>query len=199
MWSDGSTGSSVTVMAEQTTEYTITGTSMGCSSTISSVVVVHPLPIVQLGADIVLQAGQQITLDAAGQNQTYQWSNGATTAAIVVQAMGTYTVTVTSTSGCTATDEIEVSIISSVGYPEERMNISVMPNPTLDRVNVICTGSMTNYVRVIDEWGRIIFEDNQLVADGEARQIDFSALPAATYRILVSGPDIKETLMVIRQ
>ncbi|MFN5237908.1 MAG: M60 family metallopeptidase [Bacteroidota bacterium] len=199
MWSDGSTGSSVTVMAEQTTEYTITGTSMGCSSTISSVVVVHPLPIVQLGADIVLQAGQQITLDAAGQNQTYQWSNGATTAAIVVQAMGTYTVTVTSTSGCTATDEIEVSIISSVGYPEERMNISVMPNPTLDRVNVICTGSMTNYVRVIDEWGRIVFEDNQLVADGEARQIDFSALPAATYRILVSGPDIKETLMVIRQ
>ena len=79
------------------------------------------------------------------------------------------------------------------------MNISVMPNPTLDRVNVICTGSMTNYVRVIDEWGRIIFEDNQLVADGEARQIDFSALPAATYRILVSGPGIKETLMVIRQ
>jgi hypothetical protein len=162
-------------------------------------VVVEPLPVVQLGPDVVLQAGQQIALDAAGQNQTYLWSTGATTALIVIQTMGTYTVTVTSSSGCTATDEIEVSVISSAGYPEIKTNISVMPNPAQDWVNIVCKGSLTNSVRVTDEWGRLVYEDNRLVQDGEVRQIDLSALPAATYWILVSGPALKQTLMVIRQ
>ena len=198
-WSNGTTDASVTFTPDQTTEYTITGTTMGCSATITTMVVVEPLPIVQLGPGVVLQAGQQIALDAAGQNQTYLWSTGATTALIVIQTMGTYTVTVTSSSGCTATDEIEVSVISSAGYPEIKTNISVMPNPAQDWVNIVCKGSLTNSVRVTDEWGRLVYEDNRLVQDGEGRQIDLSALPAATYWILVSGPALKQTLMVIRQ
>ena len=198
-WSDGSTGSSVTVLVDQSTEYTITGISLGCSTTVSAAVIVQPLPDIQLGADIELQTGQQITLDAAGQNQTYLWSTGATTSTIVIQSAGTYTVTVTNISGCTATDEVDVSIISSVEYPEARTDIFVMPNPTLDWVSVICTGGLTSSVHVTDEWGRLVYEDNSSVNDGEARQINLSALPAATYRILLIGPDIRKTLMVIKE
>lgn len=49
-----------------------------------------------------------VTLDASALTGTYAWSNGMTTSSIDVYQPGTYTVTVTSSTGCGGVDSVEV-------------------------------------------------------------------------------------------
>ncbi|MCX6256674.1 MAG: T9SS type A sorting domain-containing protein [Bacteroidia bacterium] len=74
-------------------------------------VVVFPVPSVNLGNDTTILSGASLTLDAGNPGCTYLWSNGETTQVITVSQSNVYSVTVTSTSGCIATDEIELTIL----------------------------------------------------------------------------------------
>ncbi|MCR9249650.1 MAG: hypothetical protein NXI20_04470 [bacterium] len=69
-------------------------------------------PAPDLGTDITEDfdpSGNSILLDA-GSFSSYDWSTGATTQTISVSTEGSYSVTVTNSSGCPATDEINVNI-----------------------------------------------------------------------------------------
>ncbi len=66
-------------------------------------------------ADRTLCTGGTITIDA-GAHTAYLWSTGATTQTIQVNAIGTYHVTVTNASGCTATDTFEVTTVSPPAF-----------------------------------------------------------------------------------
>jgi gliding motility-associated-like protein len=77
-------------------------------------VVVLESPDVNLGNDTLLPAGETLILDA-GEQAAWQWSTGETTQTIEIQGPGTYTVIVTNEYGCTATDEIVVTM--EVGIP----------------------------------------------------------------------------------
>ena len=66
-------------------------------------------PIVDLGPNNTIC--DLVTLDAENTGSTYLWSTGATTQTIDVTESGTYSVTVTNpTTGCTATDEVTVTV-----------------------------------------------------------------------------------------
>lgn len=58
-------------------------------------------------------AGTSVILNASG-GISYSWSTGASTASVTVTPIftTTYTVTVTNTTGCTATDDVTVSVFS---------------------------------------------------------------------------------------
>lgn len=89
--------------------YTVDITSPdGCTITDSITVGLWADAVAQLGPDTTFCLGAGATLDAgAGPNgTTYNWSSGATSQVILVSAPGTYTVTVTTPQGCTATDDI---------------------------------------------------------------------------------------------
>ncbi len=77
-------------------------------------IVILESPEVDLGNDTLLPPGQTLILDA-GEHTAWQWSNGETSRTIEIQSPGTYTVMVTNEYGCTATDEIIVSM--EVGIP----------------------------------------------------------------------------------
>jgi gliding motility-associated-like protein len=77
-------------------------------------VVVLESPEVDLGSDTLLPAGETLVLDA-GEQTAWLWSTGETTQTIEIQGPGTYTVVVTNEFGCTATDEIIVTM--EVGIP----------------------------------------------------------------------------------
>lgn len=72
-------------------------------------------PVVDLGSNIsepYNPSGNNITIDAGSGFSSYSWSTGETSQSINVSTEGTYTVTVTNSAGCEASDNVSVSITS---------------------------------------------------------------------------------------
>lgn len=108
LWQDGSTAATYTVDAAGT--YTVTVSRNNCDVTESITVGYNPLPVVDLGADQSICAGEQTTLNATTAGASYLWQDGSTNATLVADAVGTYTVDVT-VNGCTSSDAVEVFVI----------------------------------------------------------------------------------------
>lgn len=103
VWSNGSTGNSITVSPTTTTLFTATGTdSNGCTSSGGTTITVNALPTVEISGTLTYCAGSTTTLTATAGLSSYLWSTGATTQSINVTA-GSYTVTGTDSNGCSAT------------------------------------------------------------------------------------------------
>ena len=131
-WSNSISTPTNTVSPSTTTTYTVTvsGTG-GCSDSDQVIVTVNSIPNANAGADVTICQGETTTLTATG-GGTYLWSNQATTNTITVTPSITtsYTLTVTSITGCSATDGV---------------NVTVNPAPTANAGNnvSICEGTST--------------------------------------------------------
>ena len=105
-WSTGATTPTLTTSTAGT--YTCTfRNSYGCTSTQDVTVTVFTAPIVS-GTNAIC-SGNSTTLTASGAD-SYTWSNGATTPSITVSESGTYTVTGTTSDGCSGSAGITVSV-----------------------------------------------------------------------------------------
>lgn len=82
--------------------------SCGSSTAAVSAITVNALPVVSLGADATFCAST--VLNAGNAGATYSWSTGSTNQTITVTSTGSYQVSVTNSSGCTASDTINVTI-----------------------------------------------------------------------------------------
>jgi hypothetical protein len=119
-WSTGATTSSINVSIAGS--YYCIVSNGSCSDTTSAVTVtVNPAPTASIsaGGPTTFCTGGNVTLTAANAN-SYLWSTGATTQAIIVSASGTYDCVVTGANGCTATsNSISVTVV-----PPPTANIS---------------------------------------------------------------------------
>ena len=198
VWNTGATTSAVSVSPSNTTTYTVTGTTAGCSNTAVATVTVNPLPVITLGPDIILLAGQDTVLSATGTGSVYLWSTGATTSTILVNAAGTYSVTVVNTGGCSATDAVQVSITTGTPSPEDDFTIIVAPNPTSGILHITCNGSATTSVKLVDNLGRILTTDNASVAAGVQRTLNLATLPPGMYYVWIAGKDLSRIVPIIK-
>ncbi|MFH0893258.1 MAG: T9SS type A sorting domain-containing protein [Bacteroidota bacterium] len=126
-WSGGlGTGNPMATNPSVTTTYTVTGTTVGCSGTSTSVVTVNAIPNVTVNSPSIC-AGSSATLTANG-GTTYTWTGGLTgnPATATPATTTTYTVSGT-TSGCTGTTTSVVTVIA-------------LPNITVNSPS-ICEGS----------------------------------------------------------
>lgn len=130
-WSEGSSTASISVSPLSTTTYSVTVSSGGCSGTDNVTVTVNPTPPANAGTDQIICSGQSANLTAFG-GGTYLWSNSSTNQSTNVSPAVTslYTVTVTS-SGCTATDDVQVTVNSA-------------PVASAGPDQAICVGGSTN-------------------------------------------------------
>ena len=127
-WSNGSTNGSVTV--SQSGIYTVTATNAeGCSATANVTVTVNPLPTVVVGGNTTLCAGNSTTLTASGAD-SYSWSTGDNTASVSISAFGVYTVTGSTTAGCSGTANVTVLVLQ-------------LPVITITGATDICAGEST--------------------------------------------------------
>lgn len=101
----------VTTGGIQNVELTDIGS--GCVITHTFNVTMDPAPIVFLGNDTTICAGDVIVLDAQNTGSDYLWSTSEVSQTIDVMNPGTYWVQVTSSTGCTTVDSIDV-IVSSL-------------------------------------------------------------------------------------
>jgi len=107
LWSNGATTPSIVVTTSG--NYTVTAAGAnGCSRMSAPTAVVvnaaPQVPVIAASGPTTFCAGGNVTLTApASFGYSYLWSTGATTQSITVSASGSYSVTVTDASGCSAT------------------------------------------------------------------------------------------------
>ena len=110
-WNTGSTSNLLTVSPASSTNFTVTGTTNGCTNTTVSSVFVTPLPTVTVNSPMIC-SGQTATLTANGAT-TYTWNTGSTTNPLIVSPTTNTNFTVTGiTNGCTNTAVSNVSVTS---------------------------------------------------------------------------------------
>ncbi|HRZ75986.1 MAG TPA: SBBP repeat-containing protein, partial [Bacteroidales bacterium] len=111
-WSTGSTQSVLNLNPTQTITYGLTATDQyGCSNTASLQLTVNPLPTVDAGADRSICFGESTTLNATGNANSYTWTSLTGNPLIVSPLVNTtYTVVASSALGCTATDQVTVTV-----------------------------------------------------------------------------------------
>jgi hypothetical protein len=111
-WSGGGTGATKVVTTAGTYTVTVTNTANGCTATASTVVTGNTtVPSAGASNDGPLTCTKtSVTLTATGSSGvSYLWSGGGTNPTKVVSTIGTYTVTVTSANGCTASSMTTVT------------------------------------------------------------------------------------------
>ena len=179
-WSSGANTAGITTAQAGT--YTVTVTNaQGCTGTATATVTVNPLPTVNLGNDILLPQGQQTVLNAGTAGLNYLWSTGATTPAITVTAPGLYSVTVSDNAGCTATDEVLVTIITATATADESDQILVRPNPAQGKIYVSCANSSSSALQVINNLGSVVYEDKVFFPAGSTRVVNLDQVAAGIY------------------
>ena len=113
LWSTGATMNHFPISTAGNYSVTVTNFN-GCSTSDDINVGYYPLPLVDLGMDIVVPFGSSVTLDGGTGFTSYIWSNGMTTQTINVTISGFYSVTVTDNNGCTNSDEIHITVENEV-------------------------------------------------------------------------------------
>ncbi|MCA0232239.1 MAG: hypothetical protein LCH91_17350 [Bacteroidetes bacterium] len=159
--------------------FTVTGSANGCTSQAQTFsVVINPKPSVNLGADQAICSGGSATITAAASggtpNYSYSWSNGAnnsTSQTVSPSSTTIYTVTVTDTKGCTATDDIKITV-------------NALPNITsLTKTDAICFGQANGTITVTATGTSPL--QYQLNNGAFQSQNVFNAVAAGTYNVTV--------------
>jgi hypothetical protein len=127
-WNTGETTPTISVHTGGEHIVTVSD-SNGCTATASVNVTVNPLPTITIGGNTTVCAGSSTTLTASGAN-TYSWSTGDNTASVNIDAFGVYTVTGTSSEGCSNTASVTVLV-------------SQLPVITITGETDICAGEST--------------------------------------------------------
>lgn len=125
-WTGGITnGVSFPISSQATFEVTGTG-SNGCTNTDQVTIFVNNAPNVSAGPDRIICNGQTITLNGSGAS-SYDWDNGAVNGVAFTPVLGTttYTVTGTNAGGCTAQDQMTVTV-------------NQLPNVTISAIPIFC-------------------------------------------------------------
>jgi hypothetical protein len=171
-WQDGLTTTTRAINA--TGRYILTVTSpQGCTARDSVEVDLLPAPVVQLGRDNVLCAGQPLLMLSAGPQPvgtTYHWQDGSTEPTFAAREPGRYEVEVRNAAGCTSRaalvvpDEFCPYTIPNIITPDGD------PNNEYFVLNGLIAPSWS--LVVFDRYGREVFRqpayDNRWNAAGRA-------------------------------
>ncbi len=126
LWNNGSTTASVTV--SDAGDYSVVATDVNqCKAGDTLQLFVRPKPSVSLGKDKPICQGQNIMLDAGGQNQSYLWQDSSVNETYIVNQPGLYWVAVENANNCTVSDTVKIT-----GY-------AAIPSHFLKETDSICT------------------------------------------------------------
>jgi gliding motility-associated-like protein len=172
-WNNGlGNGNSFDVNPTETTIYTATGSSNGCSSATTLTVTVSPSPIVLAGSDVLGCVGDSIQLNATGATNLV-WENGIPNGEYLVLEEGSYEFTVVGTTGtCIGMDSIQVTV-TNCDWELEMPNVIT---PNTDIVNDFFVPVSQKNVTIVkttilNRWGNEVFNTSNplLIWDGRAQ------------------------------
>ncbi len=123
-----------------------------------------------LGEDLTFCAGSEVEI-IAGEFASYLWSNGSSAPSITVDDGQNYSVIVTTISGCTASDTVNVEFIESVDLQIAQENIIVCPGDSL----ILSVNGGVNY-----EW----IDPNNDLEDTQGNSILVQPNEATVYTVI---------------
>jgi gliding motility-associated-like protein len=156
-----------TVISSPTTSmvYTVTGNLSGCLGTITSSVIVKPLPIVMINSSsnsYIYTPGEDLTLTGNG-GVSYVWSNGSTDSNLVVyQTEQTqYCLEVTDANSCVNQTCVTVDLKT-----ESTLYVPNSFTPNDDKINDVFFVMGTNItefiILIFNSWGELLFESTDI-------------------------------------
>lgn len=192
------TGNSLTLtgISATTVVYAEAGT-LCPSNRVSDTAFVYTPPVVDLGTDIVISSPQTAILDAGPGFATYLWSTGETTQTILVNSTNTYTVTVTDSNGCTASDDIMVTVYVGISQAANS-SINIYPNPVHDQLTIGLPSSMASeekFLKLRDVTGRIVMAET--ISQSGLHTISVSSLAKGVYILTLESQSQKRVVQVI--
>lgn len=118
-WSTGATSQSISFKAEVTGDFSVTVTDAnGCENSDEvKLIKVNVLPTIDLGDDLGVCQGTNITFDPGNNFVSYEWQDGSANQVFEAGQIGTYSVTVTDQNGCKAFDEARITQIYTLPQP----------------------------------------------------------------------------------
>ncbi|MBP7076186.1 MAG: PKD domain-containing protein [Bacteroidales bacterium] len=127
---------------------------VGCSDTIDKIVRVYPTPVVDLG-DNIFHCFNSYVLDAQNSGANYIWSNNAASQTITVNQNGDYSVTVTNNYGCSASDQVHVTLNAPIVVSFDGQYWEVCDSTTLNAGYpgadfIWSTGASTQSITVLE-------------------------------------------------
>ena len=109
LWSTGESTGQITVKNSGVYSVTLTDT-VGCSQSDTVEIIVHNLPVLDLGNDTSICEGKSMILSAGNMEVNRLWNTLDTSPSISVGSSGTYDVLVTDSFGCSNSDSIKILI-----------------------------------------------------------------------------------------
>ncbi|MCX7862081.1 MAG: proprotein convertase P-domain-containing protein [Bacteroidales bacterium] len=203
-WSTGATTESIVVPTQVPGNYTyqVTVTDCnGCSNTGISVITVNSNPSVNLGNDTLICQNQTLLLNA-GVHNSYIWSDASTSQTILFDAsqypIGTYTysVTVTNTYGCTATDTIQIiTDPCTQNIHTELSTILIYPNPASEYI-VIDRAPIGYSICITNSLGQTVLSTS---IHKTTEKLSLKELPSGVYFMLIANGLERYTIAFTKQ
>ncbi|MCT4602281.1 MAG: hypothetical protein N4A59_05120, partial [Marinifilum sp.] len=146
IWNTGETTQTITVSTDGDYSVQVTN-SFGCVESDTVHVGFYANLAIDLGPDRTVCTGEPVVLDAGISGATYLWSTGETTQEIIVYSAGNYSVTVTNSYGCNATDDVNVNLV-----PPPVVDLG--PDQVLNDGDVITLDAGSHFMYIWDDGSR---------------------------------------------
>lgn len=167
-WSTGDNGPAITVTANASSNYTVTGTNVqGCAASQVVTVTALSLPnIVVNPATPTICSKESIKLTASGAD-TYTWfpvSGNSSTVSVAPNATAVYSVSGTGSNNCVNVASVSVVVKTCIGIFENALSdhISVYPNPSNGLIQLKFEFEGEKQILVTNSIGSLIEERSTL-------------------------------------
>ena len=181
LWSTSDTTQSIAITHADTNQvfasiWVVVTDSNGCQNNDTAIFRHDPPPFVDLGGNQSLCGGSNTLLDAAFSGPSgnvgvsYLWNTGATSSAITVGTTGNYSVQVTNTWSCTATDTVSVDVAPALAA-------------TISGTNITCNGASDGSVDLTVSGGTLPYSFSWNTTDTTE---DLSGLAPGTYSVTIT-------------
>lgn len=191
LWTTGATG--LTANNLSAGSYSISITDKYSCTSVSSIFITEPLPIIISTTTTNATNGQSngsASISGGGGGSgilMFSWSNSVQGQTITGLSCGTYSVTATDDNACTASSTAVVTCVTGINELNNEIDFIIYPNPARTAVTIETTINQPYHIRVINLLGEIIYTSEESISN--TTTINVGTLPKGIYIVQITNTE----------